>query len=54
MEKKTILMIDDVKLNLATARDVLQEDYILYEASSAREGFEILDQVIPEIGRAHD
>lgn len=49
MEKKTILMIDDVKLNLATARDVLQQDYILCEASSAMEGFEILDKVIPDL-----
>ena len=32
MDKKSILIIDDVKLNLATAKDVLQNEYILYEA----------------------
>lgn len=49
MGKKAILMIDDARLNLATARDVLQDDYILYEALSAKEGFEILDDVIPDL-----
>lgn len=47
--KKTILMIDDVKLNLATARAVLQDEYILYEALSAKQGFEILDEIIPDL-----
>ena len=49
MDKKTILMIDDIKLNLASARDVLQEEYVLYEAQSAKEGFEILEKVIPDL-----
>lgn len=49
MEKKTILMIDDVKFNLATARDVLQDEYILYEAMSAKEGFQILEDTIPDL-----
>lgn len=47
--KKTILMIDDVKLNLATARDVLKDEYILHEAMSAKEGFEILENVVPDL-----
>ena len=47
--KKTILMIDDVKLNLATARAVLQDEYTLYEALSAKEGFEILEDMIPDL-----
>lgn len=47
--KKTILMIDDVKLNLATARAVLQDEYILFEALSAEEGFEILEDTIPDL-----
>ena len=47
--KKTILMIDDVKLNLATARAVLQDEYILFEALSAEEGFEILENTIPDL-----
>ena len=38
MQNKIILMIDDIKLNLASARDVLKDDYILYEAMSAKEG----------------
>lgn len=49
MAKKSILMIDDVKFNLATARDVLRDDYVLYEALSAKEGFEILEKVIPDL-----
>jgi putative two-component system response regulator len=49
MEKKTILMIDDVKLNLAAARDVLQDEYVLYEAMSAAEGFDILEKHIPDL-----
>ena len=49
MDKKSILMIDDVKLNLATAKDVLQNEYILYEASSAQEGFDILNKHIPDL-----
>lgn len=47
--KKTILMIDDVKLNLATARDVLKDEYILHEAMSAREGFAVLENVVPDL-----
>lgn len=47
--KKTILMIDDVKLNLATARDVLKDKYILYEALSAKEGFAVLEKLIPDL-----
>lgn len=49
MEKKTILMIDDVKLNLVSARDVLEDEYVLYEATSAAEGFEILEKTIPDL-----
>lgn len=49
MGKKSILMIDDVKFNIITARDVLKDTYELYEASSAKEGFEILDKIIPDL-----
>ena len=42
-------MIDDVKFNIITARDVLKDTYELYEASSAKEGFEILDKIIPDL-----
>lgn len=47
--RKTILMIDDVALNHATARDVLGGDYKLLEAMSAKEGFEILEEQIPDL-----
>ena len=49
MGKKIILMIDDVRLNLVTARDVLQDEYVLYEAMSAMQGFEILKDVMPDL-----
>lgn len=49
MGRKKILVIDDVKLNLATARDVLKDEYELYEALSAEEGFEILEEVLPDL-----
>lgn len=48
-DKKSILLIDDVALNLAAARDVLKDQYILYEATSAKEGFDILAEVIPDL-----
>lgn len=47
--KKKILMVDDVALNHATARDVLENTYELYEALSANEGFKILETVIPDL-----
>ena len=43
-DKKIILVIDDVKLNLMAAADVLKEDYELYTAMSAKEGLDILDK----------
>ena len=30
MEKKSILMIDDVKFNLASAREVLKDEYNIW------------------------
>lgn len=49
VKQKTILLVDDSKLNLEIARDVLKQDYILYEALSAKEAFEILENVIPDL-----
>lgn len=40
MNKKIILMIDDVQLNHEAARAVLEDTYKLYEALSAKEAFE--------------
>lgn len=49
MGRKSILMIDDVRLNLAAAKDVLKDEYDLYEASSANEGFEKLEDITPDL-----
>lgn len=49
MNRKSILMIDDVELNLVIARGVLEDEYDLYEAMSAAEGFKILEEHIPDI-----
>ena len=48
-EKKKILMVDDVALNHATARDVLEDTYELYEASSGKEAFEKLKEITPDL-----
>lgn len=42
-------MIDDVRLNLAAAKDVLKDEYDLYEAMSAQEGFEKLENITPDL-----
>ena len=47
--KRTILMIDDVALNHATAHDVLDSQYELLTAKSAKEGFRVLETVIPDL-----
>ncbi|MGN1180465.1 MAG: HD-GYP domain-containing protein [Suilimivivens sp.] len=49
MGKKIILMVDDVKLNHEAARDVLEDTYELYEAISAKEAFDILETVTPDL-----
>ncbi|MBR3307184.1 MAG: response regulator [Lachnospiraceae bacterium] len=48
-EKKKILMIDDVYLNHATARSVLEDTYDLYEASSGEEAFNVLKKLEPDL-----
>lgn len=47
--RKKILMIDDVALNHATAKAVLGDEYELIEAKSAREGFKVLEDIIPDL-----
>ncbi|MCR5249753.1 MAG: response regulator [Lachnospiraceae bacterium] len=47
--KKKILMVDDVSLNHATARDVLEDSYELYEATSGKETFDILKEITPDL-----
>ncbi|MBO6260569.1 MAG: response regulator [Lachnospiraceae bacterium] len=48
-KKKKIMMVDDVVLNHATARDVLEDTYDLYEAYSGAEAFEMLKEVEPDL-----
>ncbi len=48
-DKKKILMVDDVYLNHATARDVLSDTYELFEATSGAEAFEILKDTLPDL-----
>lgn len=49
MDRKVILMVDDVELNHKVAREVLQDTYDLYEAHSAMEAFDILGSVVPDL-----
>ena len=42
MDKKTILIIDDVKFNIRAAQDVLGEDYKVIGALSAEAGMKVL------------
>jgi len=47
--KNKILMVDDVALNHATARDVLEDTYELFEASSGAMAFELLKKITPDL-----
>lgn len=49
MDKKIILMVDDVDLNHKAAGSVLEDTYELYTALSAAEAFDILGKVIPDL-----
>ncbi len=49
MNKKIILMVDDVDLNHKAAGGVLEDTYELYAALSAAEAFDILDRVMPDL-----
>ena len=42
-------MVDDVSLNHATARNVLEDTYDLYEADSAAKAFEMLKELEPDL-----
>lgn len=48
-QKKKILMIDDVALNHATARSVLEDTYDFYEADSGPKAFEMLADLEPDL-----
>lgn len=49
MDKKTILIIDDVKFNIRAAQDVLGEDFKVIGALSAEAGFKVLKHTIPDL-----
>lgn len=49
MKKKKILMIDDMVFNHRTAEDVLKQEYEFYSAYSAKEGFDVLERVQPDL-----
>ena len=49
MDKKTILIIDDVKFNIRAAQDVLGEDFKVIGALSAEAGFKVLSHTIPDL-----
>ena len=42
-------MVDDVALNHATARSVLEDSYELFEATSGEEAFRILKKISPDL-----
>lgn len=44
MEKKTVVITDDVELNRAILREILKEDYELYEASDGLETMQVLNE----------
>ncbi|SCY81641.1 putative two-component system response regulator [Lachnospiraceae bacterium XBB2008] len=49
MDKKTILIIDDVKFNIRAAQDVLGDDYKVIGALSAEAGMKVLSHTIPDL-----
>ncbi len=49
MNKKIILMVDDVELNHRAAGAVLEDTYELYTALSVAEAFDILMNVMPDL-----
>lgn len=49
MDKKKILLIDDVKMFHESAYTVLKDDYEILHAMSAAEGFDILEKTIPDL-----
>lgn len=49
MGKRIILIVDDVELNRKSAELVLQDEYELIEAASAKQAFEILEHTLPDL-----
>lgn len=49
MDKKTILIIDDVKFNIRAVEDMLGDTYKIIGALSARTGIRVLEHTIPDL-----
>lgn len=49
MDKRTILIIDDVKFNIRAAEDMLGDTYKIIGALSAKMGIKVLDHTIPDL-----
>ena len=49
MDKKTILIIDDVKFNIRAARDMLGDTYTIIGAMSGEEGLNMLEKICPDL-----
>lgn len=49
MEKRVILVVDDVKLNLMSAKRALEDEYEVCIAQSAKEGLDILKNITPNL-----
>ncbi len=49
MDKKIILIIDDVKFNIRAAEDVLSDEYKVIGAQSGESGLRVLSHTIPDL-----
>lgn len=49
MDRKTILIIDDVKFNIRAAHDMLGDTYDIIDAMSGEEGLKKLEETIPDL-----
>ncbi len=48
-DKQTILIIDDIPINILVLKDMLQEDYSILEAGSGEEALKILERNHPDL-----
>ncbi|MBQ8947773.1 MAG: response regulator [Lachnospiraceae bacterium] len=49
MDKKTVLIIDDVKFNIRAAQDMIGDSYKIIGALSAEAGMKVLSHTIPDL-----
>jgi len=50
IEKTSILIIDDQRINRMILRNILSSEYSIFEAENGKEGFNVLEKNINEIG----